>query len=51
MKYQKEQEAVDVYTALEVIKMDSKREGEIKGSVETYKEFHCSLQDAILVYF
>ncbi len=46
-KYQKEQEAVDVCMALEEMKMDSKREGEIKGSVETYKEFHCSLQDTV----
>ena len=39
-------------TALEEMKMDSEREGErkgeIKGSVETYKEFHCSLEDTIL---
>ncbi len=38
-------------TALEEMKMDSEREGErkgeIKGSVETYKEFHCSLEDTI----
>ncbi len=46
-QYQKEQEAVDVCMALEEMKMDSKREGEIKGSVETYKEFHCSLQDTV----
>ena len=46
-KYQKEQEAVDVCMALEEMKMDSKREGEIKGSVETYKELHCSLQDTV----
>ena len=46
-QYQKEQEAVDVCMALEEMKMDSKIEGEIKGSVETYKEFHCSLQDTV----
>lgn len=47
LKYQKGQEAVDVCMALEEMKMDSEREGEIKGSVETYKEFHCSLEDTI----
>lgn len=51
LKYQKEQEAIDVCTALEEMKMDSERKGErkgeIKGSVETYKEFQCSLEDTI----
>lgn len=47
MRYQKVQEAVDVCTALEEMKMDSERKGEIKGSVETYKELHCSLEDTI----
>ena len=55
LKYQKEQEAVDVCTSLEEKKKDSERngerkgerKGEIKGSVETYKEFQCSLEDTI----
>lgn len=51
LKYQKGKEAVDMCAALEEMKMDSEREGErkgeLKGSVETYKEFHCSLQDTI----
>ena len=47
LKFQKEQEAVDVCVALEEMKMDSERKGEIKGSVETYQEFQCSLQDTI----
>ena len=41
------QEVVDVCAAIEEIKLDSRIEGEIKGSVETYKEVHFSLQETI----
>ncbi len=47
LKYQKEQGAVDVCAALEEMKMDSKREGEIKGFVEAYREVDFSLRDTV----
>lgn len=43
LKYAEGQEVVNVCAAIEEMKMDS----EIKGSVETYREFDCSLQDTV----
>jgi len=43
LKYLEGQEVVDVCTALEEMKLDSK----IEGSVETYREVNFSLQDTI----
>ena len=47
LKYQEGQEVVDVCAAIEEMKLDSRTEGEIKGSVETYKEVDFSLQETI----
>lgn len=47
LKYQKGQEAVDMCAALEEMKMDSRIEGEIKGSVETYREVDFSIQETV----
>lgn len=43
LKYPQGQEVVDMCVALEEMKTDS----EIKGAVETYREFNCSLQDTV----
>ena len=47
LKYQKGQGAVDMCAALEEMKMDSRIEGEIKGSVETYREVDFSIQETV----
>ena len=47
LKYPKGQEVVDVCTAIEEMKMDSKLEGKIEGAVETYRELGVSFPDAI----
>ncbi len=47
LQYAEGQGVVDVCAAIEEMKMDSRIEGEIKGSVETYREVGFSLQDTI----
>lgn len=47
LKYPKGEEAVDVCIALEEMRMDSRIEGERKGSVETYREVNFSQQEII----
>ena len=45
LKYPEGKEKIDMCLALEEMRMDSKREGEIKGAVETYQEVGISLQE------
>ena len=45
LKYPEGKETINMCLAIEEMRMDSKREGEIKGAVETYQEVGISLQE------
>ncbi|MDE6889264.1 MAG: Rpn family recombination-promoting nuclease/putative transposase, partial [Eubacterium sp.] len=47
LKYPEGKEKIDMCLALEEMRMDSKREGEIKGAVETCKNFNMTLEKTI----
>lgn len=47
LKYPEGKETINMCLAIEEMRMDSKREGEIKGAVETCKNFNKTLEETI----
>ncbi len=47
LKYPEGKERIDMCVAIEEMRMDSRIEGELKGSIKTYKEVGFSLQETI----